>query len=190
MCYDPYVVSARLAGPFDPSGTLSYYLTCFSSPGTPPGAVSALGLISNATSTLTSAVLTLNTTLNDPIFKTIAGPTIPAQGQALVVALGGAAASVGLGTNLLSCASLDGVFSTFFNGLCGGAIDSSVNVARIMVAAASLLLIQLCLLVDFSCYHPGDATAFTEGTGAKDLNIRAPQGATQVPRQSNLGYTV
>jgi hypothetical protein len=61
-----------------------------------------------------------------------------------------------------------------------------VNVARIMIAAASLLLIQLALFVDFACFHPGDPTAFTTdgaagAAGGKGLDLRAP---AQAPRGS------
>jgi hypothetical protein len=93
---------------------------------------------------------------------------------------------------VLSCNALDGVFSSFFNGFCGGAINSSVSVARILIAAASLLLLQLALVTDFACYHPGDPTAFDAGAGGgggKDLHLRST-AAAQPFQQRNSGYTV
>ena len=55
--------------------------------------------------------------------------------------------------DLVSCANVDYLLSGVFNGLCGGGIASSVGVARILIAAASLLLLQLSLGVDLSCYR-------------------------------------
>ena len=120
-------------------------------------------------------------------------PGLSANGTVLLAGFTGIATTLGqLPATVLSCSALDGVFSAFFNGLCGGAINSSVNVARIMIAAASLLLLQLALMADFSCYHPGDPTAFgaagsSASGGHKDLQLRSPAAAQQ---QRNVGYTV
>jgi hypothetical protein len=105
--------------------------------------------------------------------------------SSIAASLSGTAASLGLlGSSVLSCSALDGAFSTFFAGLCGGAIHSSVAVARVMIAAASLLLLQLSLIVDFSCWHPGDPAAFEEGAGGGKLDVRTPSQAKRSAGQA------
>lgn len=52
------------------------------------------------------------------------------------------------------------LLSQLFTGLCNGTITSSIAVGRILVAAAVLLIIQLCFAVDVCCFHPGDSSAW------------------------------
>ena len=52
------------------------------------------------------------------------------------------------------------LLSQLFTGLCNGTVASSIGIGRILIAAAALLLVQLCLITDVCCFHPGDASAW------------------------------
>lgn len=66
-------------------------------------------------------------------------------------------------TDTLSCAAIDAIFSRFWTGLCNGTVVSAAGIARILIAAGVLLLIQLGIGVDLCCYHPGDPRSWTGG---------------------------
>jgi hypothetical protein len=169
VCYDPYNVVAKLASPYDSTGSLNYYLTCYTTNALPP-ATSANGLILEGAAGIK--------TLSDFVGTFLAAyPSISSLG-AIQTTLTATSVSVkDISDKILTCQNIDAVFSQFFNGFCGGAINSSVNVARIMIAAASLLIIQLILITDFQCYHPGDASAFEKDPKEGQTTFRAAEAS-------------
>lgn len=160
ICYNPYAVSASLAGGADPTGTLSYYMSCYPSFPTPPSS-SAPGIVLSSLNDLvsTSANFTtlmatppISTSLASPLGAFYPGLNATAYFLSGNLTQGGNTLNLFMG-DLLSCANVDGLISGLFNGLCGGGIASSVGIARILIAAATLLLIQLSLGVDLACYR-------------------------------------
>ena len=61
-------------------------------------------------------------------------------------------------SDALSCATFDAIFSRMFDGLCNGTVQSAAGIARILIAAGVLLLLQLGIGVDLCCYR-ADARA-------------------------------
>lgn len=169
VCYDPYNVVAKLAT-FDTTDSLKYYLTCYTTGAAPP-ATSVNGIILGVATQIRNPASSVDTLI-------IAAPSLATSLNPIKGALTAAADSVStFSTTLLSCGNIDAIFSQFFNGFCGGAINSSVNVARIMIAAASLLIIQLILITDFQCYHPGDASAFEKDPKEGQTTFRAAEAS-------------
>ena len=67
------------------------------------------------------------------------------------------------------------LLSQLFTGLCNGTIASSIGIGRILIAAAALLLVQLCLITDVCCFHPGDPSAWLT---AEESCVVGPLGNT------------
>jgi hypothetical protein len=172
VCYDPYNVVAKLAT-FDTTESLKYYLTCYTTGAAPP-ATSVNGIIQGVATQIQGQAASVDTLLAAAGIPTALASSLNLIKGALTAAAGSVST---FSTTLLSCGNIDAIFSQFFNGFCGGAINSSVNVARIMIAAASLLIIQLILITDFQCYHPGDASAFEKDPKEGQTTFRAAEAS-------------
>jgi len=156
FCYSPYTVSASLVGDSDPTGTLVYYLTCYSTGASIP-LTSAPGLILSGSSDLFIASSNITAQLKTPEYTAavaILGPDFNASAYSLVGHLVNAGFTMkDFLSSVISCSYIDSLMSGVFEGLCGGGIASSVGVTRILIAAACLLILQLSLGVDLTCYR-------------------------------------
>ena len=169
VCYDPNTMLSNLiaSGSDMGSQTLYYYLNCATTPMDPQGALttiaSATSLIATAASQTTnlqdqfytaarsggSALTAYGSLLTDDI--TITHPYFDSTDAIGKMAMGVNNATSSLNiliTDTLSCAALDKIFSKFWDGLCNGTIASAIGIARILIAAGVLLLIQLAIGID------------------------------------------
>ena len=169
VCYDPGATLNSLVGSLDTSGTLAYYLTCSSNPSQPlPAPVTALSAAVSGLNTAQDSVLSLTDSI-----QSIAGigailtPAFNSSLASLETRIPAANASLNLLlTDVVSCPALGGVFITFFNGLCGGFITSTIGLAAILTAAAALLAAQMSAGVSVCCWHPGHAEAWGDAPGS------------------------
>ena len=167
ICFDPFVTLQTLIAQQGLTGiagdTMTYYLTCGSTPTTP--IIGAPALIATAQATVQSAAAQA-TSLLKQAYDPNASPSLAQLRTAapgilldylpdLVASMNYQVAAIGSVGQSLGCANVDGILSTLFTGLCTDGFGTIIGISRILIAASVLLFIQLGIGIDMCCFHPG-----------------------------------
>ena len=178
VCYAPGLTLTSLVGTLDPTNTLSYYLSCDANPAASLP-VPIVGILA-AQSALNDANSNIRTFTSSVTSSASLTASLGAGFSADATALNGYVPAANASLNLLlsdvvSCPALGGVFVTFFNGLCGGAITASIGLASLLTAAAALLALQMSFGVSVCCWHPGQEDVWEESPYAEGSGGGAPK---------------
>ncbi len=173
VCYDPSTTLITLMNSTISSGpvlsTVAYYLTCGANPAQPT--VGTYNMILTAQTQLQMAAaqaVNLGTAVSadtsNSAYVTLAVPVNSGDFAVLRstgVSMTQSAAAMGtIATTTLSCTAIDPILSRLFEGLCNDGFGTVIGIARILIAAAVLLICQLGVGIDICCYHPGDKSAW------------------------------
>ena len=163
VCYDPYTVINSLLGSTKgnvATGSLSFYLTCSASTSKDG---TFLEMLTSSISSITSATTqqVKSSLLTDSIGSSIpelAPSFAPSSAfgvanAAIVTSLAAGSRAVSLIiTELLSCIAVGNLIDPLISGLCTG-VTLSIGISRILIAAGTLLFIQLAFGVEVCCQH-------------------------------------
>ena len=167
VCFSPNATLASLLGTGTDMGslTLQYYLKCATTPMDVQGALTFVG----TAGALIGTAATQTGNLRDQYYAASSSTLSAAYGSLLAanrtgdgldllgkvaVSMSNASSAIALvGSDTLSCAAIDAIFSQIWTGLCNGTVASAAGIARILIAASVLLLIQLGIGIDLCCYQ-------------------------------------
>jgi hypothetical protein len=119
VCFAPRATLNNLVGTREPTGTLSYYLTCDpSSPASGAATTSSTFFINSAKSLLDNAKSGLSAIVVDSSLTPYLSPAFIVASTRLPTRVDAAISAVGLiVTDVVSCKSIGNVFDTLWNGL-------------------------------------------------------------------------
>ena len=192
VCYDPYAVIKSLLGSTTgdvATESLSFYLTCSAST---PTSGTFLDMLSSSLLSITTAAeqQVLSSSATEGIVDAI--PALESSfdstssfgiaNAAIITSLVAGSRAVSLIiTDLLSCIAVGNLIDPLITGLCTG-ITSSIGISRILIAAGTLLFIQLAFGVEVCCHHPGDENAWAVDDKQMPAGI-----TTRSPNNINIG---